>query len=141
MKDPSHGEAATVFEWYSNFKTEQWDERICTPSLISGSSIVARYFSSQSKKTDVNLKQRKLEKYEYVRTLKRSYGLTKDEESACASESMAEFLHFLYQPVNADLSIEKFEQDAELYSTFHYQEFIKGLKNWNNQNKKYLKNK
>lgn len=82
MKDPSQDEAAALFEWYSKFKTVQWDERISTPSLISGSNIE-------------DLNQRKKEKYEYVRTLERLYGLNKDEESACASDSIVEFLHFL----------------------------------------------
>lgn len=54
---------------------------------------------------------------------------------------MVEFLHFLYQPVNVNLSIEKFEQDAELYSCFHYQGFVDGLKNWNQQNSNYLNKK
>lgn len=65
------------------------------------------------------MKRKKVEKYAYVRSLERSYGLKLDEEAACKSNSMIEFLHILFQPVNEDLTIEKTDFDTESYIAYH----------------------
>lgn len=140
MRDPSF-ECHDFINWYINFKTEPWDERISASSDLSGSSIVSRYISSSNntKQKNAELKKKKMEKYYYIRTLQRSYGFNAEEENALNSDSMVDFLHIIYGPVNCDLSTEESDLSPKDYMVFHCEKFLKGLKKWNSHKFSNLK--
>lgn len=136
MRDPTLVEMEEyVGSWYSNFKTVPWNERIAGVSSESGSSIVARYVAktktaAQKQKESAEVKAKKASRKEAVRSVVPCYGLGADELAACYSESLLNFLHMLYNPVNPDLTQEKNELDADEYIEYHNEFFLNSLRSW-----------
>lgn len=91
------------------YKTKSWNEEIAMASTLSGSNIVARYYSQKRKKNNNDKKEmkcKKIERYEKVRNLKQISGINDDEKNSLLIESPLLFFISNNSSINSHLEIE-----------------------------------
>lgn len=122
--------------WFPLYKTSEFDERISSASVLSGSNIIARYLNISDKKYNdkekkVNMKCRKTDRIEKIRNLKPVSQLTAEESVSLVFEDALQF--FISNNYSIDLNFKKEdlnESDIDDYLKYHYKLGIQKINEW-----------
>ncbi|KAK8858330.1 hypothetical protein M9Y10_039614 [Tritrichomonas musculus] len=125
----------TYFEsWYPFFKTTYWDERISSPSYLSGTSIISRYLNlsdakKPSDKNSINMKCRKKDLIKKIKEMHTVSGMTTDEVDSLAIEDAFMFFISNYFPIDSHFQKENLDDmDLDDYFKRHYKTGIQNIK-------------
>lgn len=136
QKVKNYDSDSTIFEsWFPLYKTIDWTEELKTPSLLSGSSIVSRYFNRKNKKRNLiekpKMKRRKMLQYNKIREIQRISKMTEEEISSMHIEN--HFIFFISNNSIIDSHLNKEEvsdDDLKNYMDEQYEISLNLMKKW-----------